>query len=101
MRKIIAGLAYDTDKAELVHDWSNSYPSSDFQSYEEALYKTSSGRWFLKYDGGALSKYSVPISGGKQGSSGITVLSEEEAREWLESHAPADVFESHFEAKEA
>ncbi len=54
MRKIIDGLAYDTEKAELVHDWSNSYPSSDFH-----------------------------------------------AREWLESHAPAEVFEAHFEAKEA
>ncbi len=101
MRKIIGGLAFDTSKAELVHEWSNSYSSSDFHSCEEVLYRTPGGRWFLKYDGGALSKYSVHISGGQTGSNGIKVLSEEDAREWLEEHAPAAAFEEHFPAEEA
>ncbi len=101
MRKIIDGLAYDTDKAESIHHWWNGHGQGDFHHLSETLYKTSSGRWFLKYDGGALTEYAEVCAGGKTGSEGIRALQPEEALEWLERHAPAEVFESHFETKEA
>ena len=62
MRRIIDGLAYDTDKAELVHKWHDSYPANDFHAVEESLYKTPADRWFIYYVGGALSQYGGALS---------------------------------------
>ena len=102
MRKIINGLAYDTELAERVWRRTNNYPATDFHHEEEILFKTKGGRWFIQYAGGALSQYSKRLdSNSYTGSSGIRTLTEDEAREWLEERANSDIYEKYFEAQEA
>ena len=101
MRRIINGVAYDTKKAKLIHEWDNGYSSSDFKNCSESLYRTDAGRWFLYGSGGPLSKYAEPVSGGKTGGDSLDPMTEVDAKLWLEEHAPAHVYENYFEATEA
>jgi len=102
MRQIIAGKAYDTDKADQIYFCSNGYSRTDFKYVEETLYRTRKGRWFLYGRGGPLTRYAESCGDNSYtGGSRIEPLSENEARDWLMSHAPAEVFEQHFAAEEA
>ena len=103
MKKVIGGLLYDTDNAEIVHEWENHYGTTDFHYCEEALYKTPNGRWFTAGRGGPLSKFAEPSgSNGHCGGSGLEPVSAEDAKDWLEAHgAPADVIAEHFEVQPA
>ena len=56
MKKTIANVLYDTDSSELIHK----YTSGDFgdaAGYEESLYKTECGKYFLYVNGGPDSIY--------------------------------------------
>ncbi|MGN0443782.1 MAG: hypothetical protein ACI4F5_04115 [Acutalibacteraceae bacterium] len=56
MKKIICKVEYDTEKATLVKKvTSGNFGESD--GYEEALYQTDKGAYFLYVNGGADSKY--------------------------------------------
>ena len=56
MKKIICKKEYDTDAAIVVKK--NTFGSfGDADGYEETLYKTDSGSYFLYVNGGAESKY--------------------------------------------
>ena len=56
MKKIICKCEYDTEKSELVKKLTyGSFGDSD--GYEESLYKTEGGLFFLYVNGGADSKY--------------------------------------------
>lgn len=56
MKKIICKVEYDTEKATLVKKvTSGNFGDSD--GYEEALYQTDKGAYFLYVNGGADSKY--------------------------------------------
>lgn len=96
MRKVIGGKTYDTRTAkELGHD-SYSY-TSDFNHWHEGLYQTERGAYFIAGSGGALSKYAVSIGSGNCGGSwDIQLVSEEEARDWLERHGTAQEYEDAF-----
>ena len=56
MKKIICKKEYDTEKAELVHKRTVG-AFGDPTGYEESLYKTADGYYFLFVNGGADSKY--------------------------------------------
>ena len=72
MKKIICKKEYDTDLAEIVEKRTfGTYGSSD--GYEETLYKTESGSFFLYVNGGADSKYPKED---------IKRMSEKAAKEW-------------------
>ncbi|PYX53895.1 MAG: hypothetical protein DMG76_23630 [Acidobacteria bacterium] len=95
--KIIDGKRYNTATATEVAQWCNNYPTSDFKFCWEILYRTSKGTWFLVGQGGAQSKYSR--SYGNHGSCGgrdLIVLSETEAKAWLEAHEQNEALESYF-----
>ena len=56
MKKIICKKEYDTESAAIVKK--NTFGSfGDADGYEETLYKTESGSYFLYVNGGAKSKY--------------------------------------------
>lgn len=56
MKKTICKVEYDTATAEIVKK--NTYGSfGDTDGYEETLYKTPSGKYFLYVNGGKDSKY--------------------------------------------
>jgi len=90
MKKIIKGKLYDTESAEMICEYSFSNPS-DFKHVYEALYKSLNGQYFIEYSGGAMSKYSVQYAQNEVGgSNGIRLLSEEDARIFLEEHGTSD-----------
>jgi hypothetical protein len=97
MKAIIDGKRYNTEKATEVASHSEGY-ASDHCHFEEALYVTSKGTWFLAGEGGAMSHYSVSTGDGntRGGGAHIRPLTATEAREWLEQHDEVDALEKHF-----
>lgn len=98
MYKIINGKRYNTETATEIAHAGNNLGYSDFSHYEETLYRTSKGNWFLVGEGGALSKYAKPIAGGgwRGDSDAFRVLSETEAYDWLEKHEETEAIEKYF-----
>ena len=77
MKKVICKVEYDTDHAELVAKFTNGN-FGDADGYEETLYKTANGKYFLYVNGGAESAYPVE---------NITRMSADKANAWLAAHA--------------
>ena len=76
MKKIICKVEYDTDTAELVkkHTYGN---FGDADGYEESLYVTENGKYFLYVNGGEESIHPTE---------NITRLSAQKADEWRKAH---------------
>lgn len=73
MKKIIYKVEYDTKNSELVAK--NTFGQfGDANGYEESLYITKDGKYFLYVNGGEDSKYPVE---------NITRMSAAKAKEWL------------------
>ena len=76
MKKVICKVEYDTQTAELVKK--NTYGEfGDPAGYEESLYKTPCGKFFLYVNGGSESPYTEE---------NIKRLSAAKAEEWLENN---------------
>ena len=56
MKKTIANVLYDTDASELIHKYTVG-SVGDSEGYEESLYKTDKGKYFLYVNGGKDSPY--------------------------------------------
>lgn len=97
MKKIIRGRLYDTDTAKEVGSWEAEVSRSDFEWYEETLYRKKTGEFFLAGNGGPASKYAERSYGNWIGGSIIEPLSYEDAREWAEKHMEADDYVKWFE----
>ena len=96
MRAIIDGKRYDTDAALKVAAFSKGYDTRSFSYYEEGLYRTTRGAWFLAGRGNGLSPYARPFGDMWGPGERITPMSEQDARGWLEAHEEVDVLEVHF-----
>ena len=73
MKKIICKVEYDTENSEIVSK--NTFGNfGDDDGYEETLYITKDGKYFLYVNGGGNSKYP---------SENITRMSKVKAEEWL------------------
>lgn len=93
MKKVIEGRVYNTETAKLLGSGDNGYPRNDFHFWEEDLYRTKSGAYFLHGAGGPASRYAVTTgqnswSGGEK----IIPLAPEQAREWAEEMLGADEY---------
>ena len=73
MKKIICNAVYDTETAEMIERHTSGC-FGDPKGYEESLYQTSGGLYFLYFNGGAESPYATPK---------ICRLSKMKADEWL------------------
>jgi len=73
MKKIICKVEYDTEASRLIEKRTFGY-FGDPAGYEESLYKTEGGKFFLYTFGGAESKYAKEA---------ITRMSAAKAEEWL------------------
>lgn len=73
MVKVICKVEYNTDNAEVVEKKTVSY-FGDVNGYEEVLYKTENGKYFLYVNGGAQSPYKKED---------IKRMSAEKANAWL------------------
>jgi hypothetical protein len=97
MKKVIDGKIYNTETAELLHNWDNGHYGNDFRSCEESLYKTKKGAYFLHGEGGPMSKYAKSCGNNSVcGGASITPITEKEVLAWLEEHDGSDVLESLF-----
>ncbi len=76
MKKIIDGTAYDTQSSTLDKKFTYGAPG-DLTGYEETLYITCDGRYFIYTNGGSQSKYPTE---------NITPISREQVKEWVMSH---------------
>ncbi len=76
MKKIICKREYDTETATLVKKFTaGSFGDPD--GYEETLYQTEGGLYFLYVNGGEESPYNAE---------NIKAISKAKAAEWIESH---------------
>lgn len=76
MKKIICKVEYDTDKSELIAR--NTFGAfGDKDGYEESLYITKDGKYFLYTNGGEESKYPKES---------ITRMSASKAEEWQKNN---------------
>lgn len=76
MKKIICKREYDTETATLVKKFTvGNFGESD--GYEETLFKTPKGLYFLYFNGGETSPYPCE---------NIKCVSKVKAEEWLENH---------------
>lgn len=96
MKKIINGTRYDTTKAIEIGSFSSPHNCTDFQYWEATLYRTKNGRFFLAGEGGAMSRYGTPVSGGMGYGERLEPMSREDALEWAERYLDADDAEKHF-----
>lgn len=76
MKKIICKVEYDTEASELVAKYTNG-DFGDADGYEETLYKTESGKYFIYVNGGAESIYPEE---------NIKRLAQNKVQEWLTQH---------------
>lgn len=76
MIKTVDGITYDTQTATMDKKFTSGAPG-DAAGYEETLYITAGGRYFIYTNGGAQSRYPRED---------ITPINRENVREWLMSH---------------
>lgn len=100
MKKIINGKRYDTETSEVISEWDNSLDCGNFRHYEETLYRTRNGNWFLHGKGGPLSPYAETSDNGRchTGSEDLLAFTADAAADWLAAH-DVSAFERHFPEK--
>ncbi|MGB5096457.1 MAG: hypothetical protein WBN82_00970 [Porticoccaceae bacterium] len=97
MRAIINGKKYDTDTAEHVASASYSGSRSDFQWWEEDLYRKRTGEFFVAGEGGPMTRYARAVDQNSwTGGSRIIPVTESGARAWVENHGDAETYERLF-----
>jgi len=90
MKRIIDGKTYNTNTAELLAEASSNTPVSDFSSWTEGLYRSRKGTYFIAGEGGPMSGYAQSCGQNEwTGGEDLRVLSEAEARKWMETNATA------------
>jgi hypothetical protein len=88
MKQVIDGRTYNTETAIFLADaQGGGQGRSDFRYWEESLYKTRKGAFFIDGSGGPLTHWSRKCGNETSGGRGIRVLTEAEARVWVEEHA--------------
>lgn len=86
MKKVINGKVYNTETAKEICKYSNGKAWNDFDVFASELYQTKKGSFFvLEYD---FQHVYVPL---------IKVLSESEAKEYVEKYGNADDYIKTFE----
>lgn len=76
MRKDIDGVTYDTSRSTLDKKFTYGVPG-DAAGYEESLYITFDGRYFIYTNGGTMSRYTHED---------ITPIERESVKDWILSH---------------
>jgi hypothetical protein len=97
MKRVIEGKTYNTETATLIGEASYGY-SGDFNAWDETLYRTPKGAFFLVGSGGARTRWRERVSQNTWcGGEGMQALSAAEALEWCELHdVDVDVISAHF-----
>lgn len=96
MKKIINGKMYNTETATFVCNYWNGLSYFDFRYVTEDLYRKKTGEYFIKYNGGALSKYAESYGDGRCEGAGIKPVSREFAMRFVNRNATPEVYIKEF-----
>jgi len=99
MKAIIDGKRYDTGTAEEIASTGGGRghnPRSDFHRWEQTMYRTKRGAWFVHSIGGALTEWREQCADGWSWGETIRALSPDEARAMLEEWNAVEALEEHF-----
>jgi hypothetical protein len=96
MVKVIDGKRYNTDTAVKIGENWNGLPPNDFNYCSENLYVTQNGNFFLCFNGGVMSKYSVSNGKTTTGNSGIIAMSKEDAFKFCQKNDEIETMEEYF-----
>lgn len=96
MNKVIEGKRYDTETAKFLGAAYSDLSPTDFGYWEEELYRTKSGNYFLHGVGGPMSQYAVHAGNSSSGGAVIKPYSMAQAQRWAEDNLTADEYESIF-----
>jgi len=98
MKLIINSIIYDTDAADKITSMRHK-TNNHSNWFQEELYTTENGRWFIAGEGGLHSHYAIDEGDGNMiGGAKITPLTIPEAMQWLEKHRKYDILEEFFGA---
>jgi len=100
MKQVIDGKVYNTDTAYEIGEVCSGESIGDFGSWYGSLYKTKNGRFFIDGSGGPMTMFAVHSGNSSSGSTGIIVLSDDDARSIAEKDMEADVIEKFFTVEE-
>lgn len=96
MKTTIEHQVYDTDKATLVAEDQSHLGGGDFRAWEEKLYVTGKGNWFVHGWGGAMTKYADHDGNHSSEGEHIVPMTREEALAWCEEHKAQDAIDKYF-----
>lgn len=96
MKKVIDGHMYNSATAKPLASYKAELPVSDFGYFEETLYRTKAGLYFLHGKGGPSTKYAEFSYGMYGGGEKIIPLTEEAAKAWGERLLDEDEYEEVF-----
>lgn len=94
MRKVINHKLYDTCTATKIAKYS--YNSGDFSQFDEELYKTKNGTYFMVGIGGPMSRYHESIGSITYGTRELFLMDVMEVKRWLADHDKLDEFQEEF-----
>ena len=96
MKKIVNGLKYDTETSTCVAWVNNGYEEQNFNYWEEELYRTDNGSWFVRKAGGGNTQYATRYGNMRSSGELIEVLDEAKVKKWLEEHNKTEAYEKYF-----
>lgn len=96
MYKVIKGARYNTETAKHLASWNAPYAVSDFKYYEETLYRTKAGNYFIHGEGHGASPYRKREPDGWTHGEKIIPMTYEQAKKWAEDHLDGGEYETIF-----
>lgn len=92
MVKIINNVKYSTKTATCLATREHGSLYNEAHWYSESLYRKVTGAYFLYGEGGARSPYAETCADGTCSGEDIIPLTEQDAREWAETHIPGEKY---------
>lgn len=96
MKRVIDGKTYSTETATEVAHWTNGAFLTDFVYFEETLYRTKRGKFFLHGQGHCKSKYAEHVAGITTWGDALKPISDRCARKWLEKRGETNAISIFF-----
>jgi len=101
MKRVINGKTYDTQTAESLCDGAANLAFVDFRDLYEHLYRSPKGQYFVAGCGGPMTKYKQWSGRHRYGwGEGLTLVTELEAKRYVENFGTPEEFEAAFTTTE-
>ena len=101
MRRVIRGKRYDTDKATLVAETTSGGAPNDFRYWQESLYRSPRGNWFVVGCGHAMTQWATHTVDGSGWGEGLRPIEPRAALQWLEDAGETEQIDKYFQVEDA